>query len=54
MTTRDGRRIELGAMSIRDGAGTWSTTISVPVYEVLSVHLTDPDPHGQDLTARLG
>jgi hypothetical protein len=52
MTTRDGRRIALGAMTVRDGAGNWSTTISVSVYEVLAVHVTDP--HGRDLTARLG
>src|SRR5918992_549610 len=27
MTTRDGRQIALGAMTVRDGAGTWSRTI---------------------------
>jgi hypothetical protein len=52
MTTRDGRQIALGAMTVRDGAGTWSRTISVPVNQVLAVHLTDP--HGRDMTARLG
>jgi len=49
MTTRDGRRSVLGSMSVQQGTGTWSTTISVPVGEILAVHLTDR--HGLDITA---
>jgi hypothetical protein len=48
---RDGRVIDLGTMTVRDGQGFWGYMISLPVSEILSVDLNGP--YGPIMTARL-
>jgi hypothetical protein len=52
LTTRDGGHKTLGTMTVQDGSGSWGTTITVPVSQVLTVNLTGP--RGVEMSVRLG
>ena len=51
LITRQGRRLNIGSMTIIDGRGSWGTTIDQPVAQVAQVLLQRPG--AADLTARL-
>ncbi|GAA4590623.1 hypothetical protein GCM10023194_47870 [Planotetraspora phitsanulokensis] len=49
LTTRDGRKVKLGNMTVQDGRGTWGATIPVAVHDILVLRFHTP---GRDLLAR--
>lgn len=42
LTTRDGRELGLGSMTVRDGRGAWGTTMPVAVHDILVVRFEPP------------
>ncbi|GAA0247470.1 hypothetical protein GCM10009527_050060 [Actinomadura nitritigenes] len=52
LTTRDGRDVPIGAMSVKDGKGSWGRTIPVAVHDILLIRFHGPT--GSDLLARFG
>ncbi len=52
LTTRDGRELGLGTMTVRDDRGAWGTTVPVAVHDILVVRFKPPD--GGEFLARFG
>ncbi|WP_329247285.1 hypothetical protein OG417_53240 [Actinoallomurus sp. NBC_01490] len=50
LTTREGRAVELGRITVREGRGTWGATIPVAVHDILVLRF-HASP-GRDLLAR--
>ncbi|WP_395103678.1 anti-sigma factor family protein [Actinomadura sp. SCN-SB] len=50
LTSRDGRTVPLGTMTVRPGGGSWGRTIPLDVHDILVLRIHDPG--GGELLAR--